>query len=482
MSAQKLILSGFLILGLLIFTLSYVLVLPINKTLTQIGEFHSSALETIHIIKSDLTEAVEESFAYVVSGKTEERDEFLEWSEEFSVQAENFVRIAKLDKPEEKKDKELFDSIVSHQVNLVKYGRNMITEFEHSGAVSIKTFDEYESAVDSTTEILESYITLTKKAVAESQNKALLQIRQEKTKLFGIGMVTLILCIIFGWFLSQYVKQEIGQRRLAETKFRQRTIELELSNENLQAAHDTLEQRVRERTIELENSNKDLEDFASIASHDMHEPLRQVIAFGDQLLEMETQLSPMGKECLERMQNSTLRMKKLINNLLNFSRITSKPGSFEMINFKDVVNQAIENLGMLISDKGGTVVVGEMPTLEADLLQIRQLFQNLFSNSMKYHREGVPPVVEVKSALNPNGTWEIRIQDNGIGFEEKYAKRVFRMFERLHGLKDYDGSGIGLSICERIVTRHKGTITAESKVGEGTTFIVTLPEKQPTSD
>jgi len=250
---------------------------------------------------------------------------------------------------------------------------------------------------------------------------------------------------------------------------------------------DITEQKVAENklmhyTHELERSNKDLENFTSIASHDMREPLRKIISFGDRLVETESQITSRGKDYINRMQKASSRMNILIDDLLNFSRVTCNPGSFETVNFKKVVDQVVEDLDMKIAEEKATIIVEEMPTLEADLFQIRQLFQNLIANSLKYHREGVPPVIEVKSAKNGSGTWEIRIKDNGIGFNEKYAQRIFRIFERLHGRSTYEGTGIGLAICERIVTRHNGTITAKSKVGGGSTFIVTLPEIQPVSD
>ena len=239
------------------------------------------------------------------------------------------------------------------------------------------------------------------------------------------------------------------------------------------------EKRLMHYTSELERSNKDLESFTSIASHDMREPLRKIMSFGDRLVETEPQMTSKGKDYLERMQKASSRMDALMDDLLNFSRVTCNPGSFETVNFKKVVDQVVEDLDMKISEEKATIIVEEMPALEADLFQIRQLFQNLIANSLKYHREGVPPLVEVKSIKHDNGTWEIRVKDNGIGFNEKYTERIFKIFERLHGRSSFEGTGIGLAICERIVTRHKGNITAESKVGRGTTFIITLPEKQP---
>ncbi|MFQ5449779.1 MAG: ATP-binding protein [Nitrospinaceae bacterium] len=232
-------------------------------------------------------------------------------------------------------------------------------------------------------------------------------------------------------------------------------------------------------SIKLEHSNRELQNFASIASHDLQEPLRKIIIFGDRLAISMTSDVSKARDYLERMQKSAGRMQQFIQDLLQFSRVTSRKKTFEPSNLNTIIDEVVENLETRIAQTRGTVNVSQLPTVEADPFQMRQLFQNLFSNSLKYHRGGVPPVVNVSSSPKENGSWKITVQDNGIGFDEKYTERIFKPFERLHGSTAYEGTGMGLAICKKIVDGHKGVITVKSQPRAGTTFTIYLPETQP---
>jgi len=229
---------------------------------------------------------------------------------------------------------------------------------------------------------------------------------------------------------------------------------------------------------ELKRSNKNLEDFASIASHDLQEPLRKVIAFGDRLKEKTMHLDEVSVDYIDRMQKSTMRMQAFINDLLSYSRVTTVIKPFERIDLNCVIKEALLNLEGRIFQTKGIVNVGDMPKLSADPFQMCQLFQNLIGNALKYHKAGIVPVVNIECQHSGEGEFKIVIEDNGVGFDEKYAEKIFKPFQRLHGRSEYEGTGIGLAICEKIVDRHNGTITVKSALGEGSTFIVTLPEKQ----
>lgn len=231
---------------------------------------------------------------------------------------------------------------------------------------------------------------------------------------------------------------------------------------------------------ELKRSNQALQDFASIASHDLQEPLRKIVAFSDRIkTNYGEKLDGQGRDYLERMQSAAERMKRFINDLLEFSRVTTKAKPFEPTDLDTVVSEVLCDLEARIAQTQGKVETDKLPTLLADTFQMRQLFQNLIGNALKFHKKGEPPVVKVSATEGPKkGFWTVIIQDNGIGFDEKYLDRIFKPFERLHGRSEYEGSGIGLAICQKIVERHNGEITAKSKPREGTTFIFTLPEKQ----
>lgn len=274
---------------------------------------------------------------------------------------------------------------------------------------------------------------------------------------------------------------QIKSKLLTQTIF-----ELDKSKKVIIKHRDSLHSLVEQRTADLEKvnkelqrSNEELENFNAVASHDLKEPIRKIISFGDRLIETEPDLSPAGKNYVERMQKSSLRMKSLIDGILEYSRVSKKPKKLEPIDLRKIVDEVLFDLESKIKSSQGTVNIFSLPIVQADPSQMRQLFQNLISNALKYRREGVAPVINLTSARNGNGTWKIRVEDNGIGFDEKYKDRIFNMFERLHGKSEFEGTGIGLAVCRKIVTRHKGTIVAESVPQKGTTFIITLPESQP---
>jgi light-regulated signal transduction histidine kinase (bacteriophytochrome) len=232
------------------------------------------------------------------------------------------------------------------------------------------------------------------------------------------------------------------------------------------------------RAAELARSNAELEQFASIASHDLQEPLRKVQTFAAQLTAREHErLSEEGQDFLRRMSDAAGRMRSLIDDLLMFSRVSTKGRPFVEVDLDAVVSQVLVDLELSTEETGARLTIGELPVVAADPVQMRQLLQNLLGNALKFRREGVVPEVGV-SAVVTDGVAELTIQDNGLGFEAQYATRIFRAFERLHGARAYPGTGIGLALCRKIVERHHGTITADGQAGSGATFTVRLPVEQ----
>lgn len=285
-----------------------------------------------------------------------------------------------------------------------------------------------------------------------------------------------------------------------ETRVKERTKELLSSNAKLEAEDKELkqaEEKLKAYNAKLERSNRELEEFAYIASHDLQEPLRKIQAFGDRLqTQFGEALSDRGRDYLERMQNAAVRMQDLINDLLTFSRIASQVQPFANINLTEIIKEVVSDLEAQIERVGGRIEVADLSIIEADRLQMRQLFQNLISNALKFHRPDEPPAIEIYSKILQGeernlaeGTTgkdfcqidrlvQITVADNGIGFDEKYRDRIFGIFQRLHGRSEYEGTGVGLAICRKIVEHHSGRITIASTIGQGSTFTVTLPVKQ----
>jgi PAS domain S-box-containing protein len=259
---------------------------------------------------------------------------------------------------------------------------------------------------------------------------------------------------------------------------------------------ELLERLVLERTIELRRSNLELEQFASIASHDLQEPLRKIEAFGNRLrARCDSMLPEQRTEYLDRIITSAARMRNLITDLLAYSRINLESQPLVDVDLATVATEVVSDLDELVRQSKGRVELGTLPTIQADPSQMRQLFQNLIGNALKFHRRDVSPIVHVTSqplSTSPDHAddsspgavhrHEIAVADNGIGFDESCLERIFEVFQRLHGRAEYEGTGMGLAICRKIVARHHGHITARSQPGLGSTFLVTLPARPPHQD
>lgn len=287
--------------------------------------------------------------------------------------------------------------------------------------------------------------------------------------------------------LQELEKRKLLEKALKDEKNRlesrvaERTSQLKLTNEGLREEikkRQAVEQKLREYSAELQRSNKELEEFAYISSHDLQEPLRKIQAFSDLLVEEFGDTLNGGKEYLNRIQSSAQRMSTLIDDLLTFSRVTTKPSLTKRVPLTDIIDYAVADLHDRIEKEQGTIIVQpSLPVVMADETHMRQLFQNLLSNALKFHAADRPPTVEV-SASSDGIMCHIAIKDNGIGIDKKYQEKIFAVFQRLHAKQAYEGTGIGLAVCKKIVERYGGTIEIESQLGTGTTFNISLPVEQ----
>lgn len=235
------------------------------------------------------------------------------------------------------------------------------------------------------------------------------------------------------------------------------------------------EEELKVYTARLEQSNRDLENFAFIASHDLKEPLRKIQVFGNLLnVRYADRLDEVAGDYIRRMWNAAARMQTLIEDLLKYSRLRTRFEPATLVDLNRVVAEVLGDLADSLQKTGGIVEFTGLPTIRANETKMRQLFQNLIGNALKFHGEK-KPVVRIHHSITGGGVCRIFVEDNGIGFQERYLEKIFAPFQRLHDRSAYEGTGIGLAICQRIVEQHDGTITATSRPGVGSTFIVTLP-------
>ncbi|MGY0565063.1 MAG: sensor histidine kinase, partial [Paraglaciecola chathamensis] len=301
------------------------------------------------------------------------------------------------------------------------------------------------------------------------------QIQRDAKVNFGISAITSGLLVI-GMFLMARINLTISNRYQDD---------LEEQNELLQEKVTLRTQELTVYSEELSRSNRELEDFAFVASHDLQEPLRKIQAFSDRLTTIyKDKLDDRGVDYIKRMTSAAFRMSTLINDLLEFSRITTRGKDFVEVELDSVLDEVLGDLEIAISESGAQIDIEPLPKVCADPSQMYQLFLNVLSNGLKFRKADVPPkitiTVEDKTLHDELQHIDvpsciITIKDNGIGFEQTYADKIFSPFQRLHGRTAYKGTGIGLAVCRRIVERHGGTISALSAPNEGAQFTVSLP-------
>ncbi|PRO70443.1 sensor histidine kinase [Alteromonas gracilis] len=307
----------------------------------------------------------------------------------------------------------------------------------------------------------------------------LMSLRRDSVNTLIISSVTTLLLII-----TVFLLLKINSR------------EHEKYQADLESVNEDLETKIAERTQELSvfseelaRSNRELEDFAFVASHDLQEPLRKIRAFGNRLESgYNDVIDERGKDYLARMLNAAERMSMLISDLLAFSRVSTRGKEFGEVDLNRAINSVIDDLEIAIDEKSAEINVSDMPVIRGDKSQLEQLFLNLISNALKFQSEGVKPIVSINATnalpedtsdilISEEHEWiKITVTDNGIGFDQSFAEKIFAPFQRLHGRSEYKGTGIGLAVCRRIVERHNGQINAISKPGEGATFSIILPK------
>jgi PAS domain S-box-containing protein len=265
--------------------------------------------------------------------------------------------------------------------------------------------------------------------------------------------------------------RDVTERKLSRERLRQYALEVALFNQKLEKAN-----------AELERRNAELEEFAHIASHDLQEPLRKVVSFGDLLARaLSDKLDARSAQYLRLMQEATRRLQTLIRDLLVMSRADRAPLHMEPTPLEDCVRVALDLLSARFDETGGVIEMDPLPTLTVDPAQICQLYQNLISNALKFSAAGTPPRIRLTCEAGADSPL-LGVADNGIGIEPEYHEKIFEAFQRLHTRDRYEGSGIGLAVCRKIVSRHGGRIWVESAPGQGSHFRFTIPARPPAED
>lgn len=291
---------------------------------------------------------------------------------------------------------------------------------------------------------------------------------------------------------AQDVTQVRQRQQVLEALVQERTADLEALNEELAAQNEeylAVNDELEEANQLLMRSNENLEQFAYVAGHDLQEPLRKIRQFGDLLKNRFADAT--GKDLLyiDRIQAAAARMSVLITDLLDFASLTSQRQQDQPVALDSIIEAVLIDLELVIVDTGAKVQINSLPTVQGNALQLAQLFQNLISNALKFRKADVAPVISITNGLVTHAQlpawvkpvrsspmyYQVRVTDNGIGFDEIYLDRIFQVFQRLHGRQEYVGTGIGLAICKKVVASHGGAITANSQPGQGSTFTIYFP-------
>jgi signal transduction histidine kinase len=337
---------------------------------------------------------------------------------------------------------------------------------------------------------------------SQKQNTSFLEMRKENNQLYMIMAFRMLFVLILGLTIAFVISRNITKQiktfsnSIVQT-FRTRYPissypneqklfdailselensyqEITMANEKLEHLNNALEQKVEERTRELKRSNQELEQFAYVASHDLQEPLRMISSYTQLLAKKyKGQLDEKADIYINYAVDGASRMQTLINDLLEYSRVSTHGGNFEQFDCNGMINNVILYMKQRIDECGASVVVDHLPVISGDMSQIERVFMNLISNSLKY-KGTQQPTIHI-SVVQQKNTWLFSVRDNGIGIDQKYKEKVFVIFQRLHSLTEYSGTGIGLAVCKRIVERHGGEIWFESEVGKGATFYFTIP-------
>jgi signal transduction histidine kinase len=305
--------------------------------------------------------------------------------------------------------------------------------------------------------------------IITEEKRLLIERMQQSNVNYAMGWCTLAAQVITGLALLLACRRTIKTYAI-ENKEKVDRLETEIEQRK------QVEKTLKDTTVRLSRSNSDLQQFAYVASHDLQEPLRAVTGFLTLLTSTKAEkLDEESRGYIKHSVDGAQRMRSLVNDLLTYARVESKAKAFETVKLSAVLDNVKSDLAVAIDESSASVISDELPTVKGDATQLRQLFQNVIGNAIKFRKSTVAPEVQIR-CTDENEHWLFAIKDNGRGFDMEHAERIFIIFQRLQGREEASGTGIGLSLCKRIVERHGGKIWVESKPDEGSTFFFTIPK------
>ncbi|MCH8314197.1 MAG: response regulator, partial [Nitrospinae bacterium] len=483
------IIVSFVILGVFIIVASVLSVRPIETKLKEIGGFHSDALYSLQSLNSKLTEAVEESFAYVVSGDTNEKKEFLQWAEHFKQNAQKFFELAKqvlvrMDGPEEE-EKALYDKIVSGQSVLVKHAKTMFEEYEETGAVSSETFQQYEEAIDLVTNSLDKFVEIEKAEVALSHQIALDTINKSEQIIYGVAFISFILAIGLGLLVSKAISSPLLKLQQAAIAIGRGEFTTKI-NITSKDEFGSLASSFQKMANDLKESSRHKSQFLSSMSHELRTPLNSILGFSDLLMGQHFgKLNDKQSGYVNQIESSGKHLLDLISDLLDVAKIDA--GKMELT-IEECLPEACfsSRLSMVEPQlkkkniKIEPVIDPSIKRIFCDIRKVKQIMVNLLSNAIKYSPEGGAIKVNV---LKETDFVKIEVTDSGLGISKEYQETIFSEFLQVDRARDeaLGGTGIGLALTRRLVELHGGDIGVQSEEGKGSVFWFTLPDREPTA-